>query len=92
MGWERQQAIDYLLEHTALSEALATAEIDRFLAVPGQATAYMLGNMEIRRLRELAERELGDAFDIKEFHDRVLEDGSVPLIMLREKIERWLEQ
>ncbi|MCH8936594.1 MAG: DUF885 domain-containing protein [Gemmatimonadetes bacterium] len=92
LGWKRQQALDYLLEHTALSEALATAEIDRFLAVPGQATAYMLGNMEIRRLRELAERELGDEFDIKEFHDRVLEDGSVPLIMLREKIERWLEQ
>ena len=92
LGWERQQAIDYLLEHTALSVALATAEIDRFLAVPGQATAYMLGNLEIRRLRELAEGELGDAFDIKEFHDRVLEDGSVPLIMLREKIERWLEQ
>jgi uncharacterized protein (DUF885 family) len=91
LGWSRQQAIDYMLANTAESEASAAAEIDRYIAVPGQATAYMLGNLEIRRLRELASARMGAAFDIRAFHDRVLEDGAVPLVMLREKIERWVE-
>ncbi len=91
LGWTRQEAIDYLLENTALSEALATAEIDRYIAVPGQATSYMLGNLEIRRLREEALTAFGDAFDIRAFHDRVLEDGPVPLQMLRAKIEAWIQ-
>jgi uncharacterized protein (DUF885 family) len=90
LGWSRQQAIDYMLQNTALSEASATSEIDRYIAVPGQATSYMLGNLEIRRLREEAESALGDRFDIKAFHDRVLEDGAVPLTVLRAKIERWV--
>jgi hypothetical protein len=85
LGWTRQQAIDYLLEHTAESEASATAEIDRYIAVPGQATAYMLGNLEIRRLRDEASERLGEGFDIKAFHDRLLEDGTVTLAMMREK-------
>ena len=90
LGWTRQQAIDYLLEHTTESEASATAEIDRYIAVPGQATAYMLGNLEIRRLREEASGRLGDRFDIKAFHDRLLEDGTVTLAMMRAKIEAWV--
>lgn len=90
LGWSRRQAIDYMLENTAESEASVTAEVDRYIAVPGQATSYMLGNLEIRRLREHAEAELGEAFDVREFHDRVLEDGAVPLMTLREKIERWV--
>jgi uncharacterized protein (DUF885 family) len=90
LGWTRQQAIDYLLEHTAESEASATAEIDRYIAVPGQATAYMLGNLEIRRLRDEASERLGEGFDIKAFHDRLLEDGTVTLAMMREKIEAWV--
>jgi uncharacterized protein (DUF885 family) len=92
LGWTRQQAIDYMLENTAESESSVTAEVDRYVAVPGQATSYMLGNLEIRRLREQARTALGDGFDIRAFHDRVLEDGAVPLVMLREKIERWIEQ
>jgi uncharacterized protein (DUF885 family) len=92
LGWTRQQAIDYMLANTAESEASVTAEVDRYIAVPGQATSYMLGNLEIRRLRERARSELGDAFDIRAFHDRVLEDGAVPLVMLADKIERWIEQ
>ena len=92
LGWTRQQAIDYLLAHTAESPSRAAAEVDRYIAVPGQATAYMLGNLEIRRLRELAQQKQGAQFDIKQFHDRVLEDGSVTLPVLREKIERWIEQ
>ena len=91
LGWSRQQAIDYLLAHTAESESRVTAEVDRYIAVPGQATAYMLGNLEIRRLREEAQRRLGERFRVSEFHDRVLEDGAVTLSMLAQKIERWIE-
>ena len=90
LGWSRQRAIDYLLAHTAEGEARVTAEVDRYIAVPGQATAYMVGNLEIRRLRALAERELGSGFRVADFHDRVLEDGAVTLAMLRAKIERWV--
>lgn len=90
LGWTRQRAIDYLLAHTTETTARAEAEIDRYIAVPGQATAYMIGNLEIRRLREDAKQKLGTRFDVKTFHDIVLEDGSVPLWVLREKIERWV--
>ncbi len=67
-------------------------EVDRYIIMPGQATAYMIGNLEIRRLRAMAEEAFGDDFDIKAFHDRVLEDGGVTLPMLREKIERWISE
>jgi uncharacterized protein (DUF885 family) len=67
------------------------SEVDRYIAVPGQATAYMLGNLEIRRLREQAQSQLGRRFEVAEFHDRVLEDGAVTLAMLRGKIGRWLD-
>jgi uncharacterized protein (DUF885 family) len=90
LGWTRQQAIDYLLAHTTQTPEHAAAEVDRYIAVPGQATAYMLGNLEIRRLRELAQRELGASFRVQQFHDRVLEDGAVTLGMLRTKIEAWV--
>jgi uncharacterized protein (DUF885 family) len=91
LGWSRQQAIDYLLAHTAETEGRIAAEVDRYIAVPGQATSYMLGNLEIRRLREEAQSRLGERFDVAAFHDRVLEDGAVTLSMLRAKIERWIE-
>jgi uncharacterized protein (DUF885 family) len=90
LGWTREQAVEYLGAHTAESPARAEAEIDRYIAVPGQATSYMLGNLEIRRLRTTAEEQLGDAFDLKAFHDRVLEDGALPLALLRQKIESWI--
>ena len=90
LGWSRQRAIDYLLGHTTETTARATAEIDRYIAVPGQATAYMIGNLEIRRLRENAEERLGERFDLRAFHDLVLEDGTVPLWVLAEKVERWV--
>ena len=90
LGWTRQQAIDYLMAHTTETQAGAEAEIDRYIAVPGQATAYMIGNLEIRRLRDLAKEKLGAKFDIREFHDVVLEDGSMPLWVLRQKVERWI--
>jgi uncharacterized protein (DUF885 family) len=90
LGWTRQQAIDYVLANTTEPEAKAVAEIDRYIAVPGQATSYMLGSLETMRLREQARAALGARFDIREFHDRVLEDGNVTLPMLRQKIEQWI--
>jgi uncharacterized protein (DUF885 family) len=88
-NWTRQQAIDYMLANTAENEHDAASEIDRYIIYPGQATSYMLGAIEIRQLRDEAQQSLGARFDIKTFHDRVLEDGGVPLTFLKEKIERW---
>ena len=89
MGWSRQRAIEYMLQHTTEDANSAAAEVDRYIIVPGQATAYMLGMLEIRAAREEAEKRLGSRFDIKAFHDRVLEDGSVPLTFLRDKLAAW---
>jgi uncharacterized protein (DUF885 family) len=89
LGWSRQQAIDYMLAHTTMPAADARSEIDRYIIWPGQATSYMLGMIEIRKLRDEAEQRMGPRFDIKAFHDRVLEDGSVPLTFLTSKIRRW---
>lgn len=91
MGWTRQQAMDYLLENTTVSIDGASYEIDRYAAVPGQATSYLLGSLEIQRLRADAERLLGERFDIRAFHDRLLADGSVTLPMLAASIDRWIE-
>jgi uncharacterized protein (DUF885 family) len=91
LGWSRQQAIDYMLAHTAQSQAFVESEVDRYIITPGQATAYMVGRLEIERLRKQAEQRLGTRFDIRAFHDRVLEDGSIPLGLLRTNIERWLD-
>jgi uncharacterized protein (DUF885 family) len=89
-GWDRERAVDLLLAHTALSRDQAEAEIDRYIAWPGQAPSYMLGYVEITRLRAAAERSLGPRFDLRSFHDRVLENGNVPLPVLRERVEKWI--
>jgi uncharacterized protein (DUF885 family) len=88
-GWSRQQAIDYMLAHTAESREYLEAEVDRYIIYPGQATSYMLGMLEIQKAREAARQSLGARFDIKAFHDRVLEDGAVPLSFLSDKIVKW---
>ncbi len=90
MGWSREEAIQYMLEHTASGPVGSASEIDRYIAVPGQATSYLLGSMEIQRLRRKAEEALGDDFDIKAFHDEVIENGSVSLPMLKSSIETWI--
>lgn len=90
LGWTRQESIDYMAQYTTLTPNQTVAETDRYIAVPGQATSYMVGALEIMALRSEAEQALGDAFDIKAFHDIVLEDGTVPLAMLREKVEGWI--
>jgi uncharacterized protein (DUF885 family) len=91
-GWTRDQAVAFLTAHTVVAPRIVQGEVDRYISVPGQASAYMLGNLEIRALRSEAERRLGDRFDIREFHDRVLEDGSLPLPALRVKLLAWMEQ
>jgi uncharacterized protein (DUF885 family) len=78
------------LAHTTETPAHAAAEVDRYIAVPGQATAYMIGSLEIQRLRREAEQGLGARFDIRDFHDLVLEDGSLPLWFLRQKVRDWI--
>jgi uncharacterized protein (DUF885 family) len=90
LGWTRQESIDYLGQYTTLTPNQTVAETDRYIAAPGQATSYMVGALEIMNLRSEAEQALGNAFDIKAFHDLVLEDGTVPLAMLREKVNGWI--
>ena len=92
MGWSRRQAIDYLAANTLLAENNVENEVDRYIATPGQALAYKVGQHEILSLREKAKQALGARFDTKEFHDRVLENGAVTLGVLREEIDRWLER
>ena len=91
-GWTRQRAIDYMLENTALSELNVRSEIDRYISWPAQALSYKIGELEIRRLRTKAEQELGDEFDIRAFHDAILEYGSVPLSTLRENIQVFIDK
>jgi uncharacterized protein (DUF885 family) len=90
-GWSREQAVEYLTAHSVVAPTIVQGEIDRYISVPGQASSYMLGNLEIRALRTEAERRLGDRFEIREFHDRVLEDGALPLPALRAKLLGWIE-
>jgi uncharacterized protein (DUF885 family) len=89
MNWTREQAIDYMLTHTAEPKDDCVSEVDRYIIYPGQATAYMLGQLEIQKARDAAQQTMGPKFDIKGFHDRVLEDGGVPITFLRDKIQAW---
>jgi len=89
-GWSRQQAIDYELAHTTRTAEQAAIDVDRRIGWPGQGYSYQVGQLEIRRLRTEAEKQLGTRFDMRAFHDQVLEDGTITLPMLRDKISRWL--
>ncbi len=89
-NWTREQVIKYMLDNSAESETQATAEAERYMAIPGQALAYKIGELKIKELRARAERELGANFDVREFHAEVLRDGSVPLDVLEAKIARWI--
>ena len=91
-GWSREQAIDYLAGHTALSQHEVETEVDRYISWPGQALAYKLGEMTIRRLRTEAETALGPKFDQRKFHDAILALGSVPLPVLEERSRKFIEQ
>ena len=90
-GWTREQAIQYSLDNEAESEDAVIAEIERYMATPGQALSYKIGQLKIRELRTKAETKLGSKFSIKEFHNQVLNSGSLPLVLLEEKIDKWID-
>jgi uncharacterized protein (DUF885 family) len=90
LGWNREQAIDYMLTHSGMGKTDATAEVERYIAIPSQATAYKTGALTIQRLRDKAQASLGPKFDIREFHDQVLDTGALPLTVLEEKINAWI--
>ena len=89
-GWSRQQTIDYMVSNADISTEDAAAEVERLMAFPGQTLAYRLGELKIRQLRDKAQAELGERFDLRRFHEEVLKDGSMPLDILEAKIERWI--
>lgn len=89
-GWTRQLAIDYMTANSALAPHNIASEVDRYIGWPGQAVGYKIGQLKIRELRALAESELGDAFDLRSFHDEILKDGSLPLPVLEKQINRWI--
>ena len=89
-GWTREQVLEYMHDNSGLSETDAIAEAERYMAIPGQALAYKIGQLKITELRNKAQQELGDKFDIREFHAQVLGDGSLPLAVLETKIDRWI--
>lgn len=91
-GWTRQQAVDWMTRHTPLPPSTVAAEIDRYVAMPGQALAYKLGQLEIRRLRDDAEARLGERFDVRGFHDTVLGSGMVTLPVLGDLVEGWVSR
>jgi uncharacterized protein (DUF885 family) len=91
LGWTREQAIEYMVDHSPMTRAQVEGEIDRYIGNPGQALGYMMGRLEIDRIRAEAETVLGDRFDIKAFHDVMLSTGSVPITTLRRVVTEWLE-
>jgi uncharacterized protein (DUF885 family) len=91
-GWTRQQSVDYMMNNTGWAPVDIQNDINRYISWPGQANSYMLGMLEIRRLRTLAEAELGEQFDIRDFHDRVLENGSMTLPMTEKVVLAWIEE
>ncbi|HEV2816818.1 MAG TPA: DUF885 domain-containing protein [Allosphingosinicella sp.] len=89
-GWTREQAIQYMLANSGMSETEVTAEVERYIAIPGQALAYKIGQLKILELRHRAEEALGRRFDLKEFHAQVLMTGALPLSVLERKIDDWI--
>lgn len=91
-GWTEEQAFNYFAENSSVAEGAIRAEVRRYMVIPGQATGYKIGMMKIGELREKAEAELGENFDIKGFHDTVLGGGSLPLNILESEVDRWIEE
>lgn len=91
-GWSREKAVDFMAEHTALSLHEINTEIDRYISWPGQALSYKIGELKIRELRALAEKKLGSQFDIREFHEQILEKGTVTLPILEIRIQNYINR
>lgn len=90
-NWSKQKAVDFMKAHLPLSDLDINSEVDRYISWPGQALAYKMGELKIKELRQYAEKELGEKFDIKTFHDKVLENGSIPLSLLETNIHNWVK-
>jgi len=88
----REEAIKYMMEHEAISLQGATAEIERYMAIPGQALGYKIGALKIAELRNRYQKELGSAFNLADFHDNILKDGALPLDVLENKMNDWAEK
>ena len=88
-GWSREKAIDYSLENEPTSMQAAVAEIERYMAIPGQALSYKIGALKIRELRTRYEKELGTKFNLAAFHDEILKDGCLPIEILENKMNTW---
>ena len=91
-GWSREKAIAYVLENQPVSSIEAEQRVERYMVIAGQAVSYKVGELKIIELRERAKKKLGNKFDIKEFHDEVLKDGCLPLLILERKINSWIEK
>ncbi len=90
-GWSRDQAIKYMMDNSDMGKTDATAEVERYIAIPSQALAYKIGALTIQRLKTKAKKELGSKFDVREFHNQILGTGALPLAILEKKIDRWIE-
>jgi uncharacterized protein (DUF885 family) len=90
MGWTRAQSIKYLGDNTGMSQGVVEAEIDRYIVIPGQALGYKIGELKIKALRAKAKAALGDKFDVRRFHNAVLDDGAIPLTILESRIDEWI--
>jgi prolyl oligopeptidase len=91
MEWDRERAIKYFMENAAKTENDVTNEVDRYISVPGQALAYKIGELKLKELRRKAQQALGDKFDLRDFHDVVLQLGAVPLDILETRVNEWIE-
>ncbi len=92
MGWTRDRAIQFFRENTSMSDVGIAVEVDRYIVWPGQALAYKMGQLKIREMRTFAEARLGERFDVREFHDRVLGEGALPLHLLQKRVEEWVDR
>jgi uncharacterized protein (DUF885 family) len=90
MGWDVDTGVKWMMDHSSMTRDQATAEVERYVAYPGQALSYKLGELKIRELRQRAEQELGPKFDLKAFHDQILLGGSMPLTILEQGVNRWI--
>ena len=89
-GWTREQAIEYMLANSDMGKTDATAEVERYIAIPSQALAYKIGALTIQRLKEKSKAALGDKFEVREFHNQILNTGALPLTVLEKKIDDWI--
>jgi uncharacterized protein (DUF885 family) len=90
MGWTRDQSIKYLADNTGYTAGVVAAEVDRYIVIPGQALGYKIGELKIKALRAKAKAELGDKFDVRRFHNALLDDGALPLTVLEARVDEWI--